>query len=417
MPVHYDREHFIPIRVSDLVEFLVTGAGAKQNNIAPLAPNEASLFREFAKRLELHFHSELLPKLQQIKDAYAPFDPDADTQIIKVHDNESRAQDLDKLFDRTRQLLAKANYREIPRLEVMQLLEGQSHWGLQLDVAWDVFERIEVFYRGDRVKIASYRPWWKLFLKEEVVVPEFQRLVLLIKLKPHRRLGKGTDTDSVLLKMFKSLPKPDIDMVLPGTKIKLTKWDMGMIFSPLISGFAILAYKILADVIGFQDIFALGVGVALSWSLAAAFAGWGYKSWISYSNRKTQYSLKLTQSLYFQNIDNNAGVFFRLLDEAEEQEIREALLAYYHLWKNPLVGLDAEALDDLVEKDLENRLGIKVDFEIHDALEKLVRLNLVRQENGRLYAIPLSEAVDRLRKMPLVVGESPEQRMNLQRIE
>ncbi len=178
-----------------------------------------------------------------------------------------------------------------------------------------------------------------------------------------------------------------------------------------------MAYKILAEVIGFQDIFALGVGVAISWSLAAAFAGWGYKSWISYSNRKTQYSLKLTQSLYFQNIDNNAGVFFRLLDEAEEQEIREALLAYYHLWKNPLVGLDAEALDDLIEKDLENRLGIKVDFEIHDALEKLVRLNLVRQENGRLYAIPLSEAVDRLRKMPLVVGESPEQRMNLQRIE
>ena len=36
-----------------------------------------------------------------------------------------------------------------------------------------------------------------------------------------------------------------------------------------------------------------------------------------------QYQLNLTQSLYYQNIDNNAGALFRLLNEAEEQEFRE----------------------------------------------------------------------------------------------
>ncbi len=397
MAVYYDRENFIPVRVSDLVEFLVTGSGAKQNP-SPLSPSEASDFREFAKWLELHYHSELLPKLKDIKDAYAPFDPDADTQLIKEHDTDTRAKDLDQLFQETRELLAKANYRELPRLEVMQLLEGQTNWGLQMDVAWDVFDKMEVFYRGDTVKVVTRRPWWKLFMKEEKVVPEFRRMVLLLKLKPHRRLGKGTDTNSVLLKMFKSLPKPDIDMVLPGTKIKLTRWDLGMIFSPLISGLAIIIYKVLADVIGFRDVFAIGVGVAVSWSLMIAFAGWGYKSYISYSNKKIEYSLRLTQSLYFQNIDNNAGVFFRLLDEAEEQEIREALLGYYHLWKNAPNGLTAEELDNMVEQDLETRLGLKVDFEIGDALGKLTRLNLVREENGKLFTIPLREALTKMRQ-------------------
>jgi len=52
--------------------------------------------------------------------------------------------------------------------------------------------------------------------------------------------------------------------------------------------------------------------------------GYGYKSYHSHTVKKTRYSLQLTKSLYFQTLDSNAGVLFRLLDEAEEQECREA---------------------------------------------------------------------------------------------
>ncbi len=56
--------------------------------------------------------------------------------------------------------------------------------------------------------------------------------------------------------------------------------------------------------------------------------GYGVRSFYGYLQTKQKYQLNLTESLYYQNLDNNAGVISRLLDEAEEQENREAVLAY-----------------------------------------------------------------------------------------
>jgi hypothetical protein len=36
----------------------------------------------------------------------------------------------------------------------------------------------------------------------------------------------------------------------------------------------------------------------------------------------------LGDNLYFKNLDNNAGVFFHIIAEAEEEEFKEALLGY-----------------------------------------------------------------------------------------
>jgi len=82
------------------------------------------------------------------------------------------------------------------------------------------------------------------------------------------------------------------------------------------------------------------------WALAAGGIGYGYKSFYGYQQTRQRYHLTLTQSLYFQNLDNNAGVLFRLLDEAEEQECRESLLAYYFLWRRAGdTGWPAERLE------------------------------------------------------------------------
>jgi hypothetical protein len=39
----------------------------------------------------------------------------------------------------------------------------------------------------------------------------------------------------------------------------------------------------------------------------------------------------LSENLYFKNFDNNAGVFHHLIDAAEEEEFKEAVLAYSFL--------------------------------------------------------------------------------------
>ncbi len=65
-----------------------------------------------------------------------------------------------------------------------------------MDVDFKVFERLDVFYRGDSVGQRSRRRWYKWFRKEAIALPIFQRLVLLVKLMPSPRLPPGVDTDA-----------------------------------------------------------------------------------------------------------------------------------------------------------------------------------------------------------------------------
>src|SRR5262249_37515684 len=117
----------------------------------------------------------------------------------------------------------------------------------------------------------------------------------------------------------------------------------------------------------------------------------------NYQYTKQRYHLNLTQSLYFQNLDSNAGVLFRLLDEAEEQECREAVLAYYFLWRYAGdKGWTSKDLDDYVELYLERYANVKVAFEIGDAMQKLEKLRIVQKAGDRYRAVPMAKALEML---------------------
>lgn len=391
MPTHSQREHFVPVRVADLVEFLATGRGSRGEARALPLPEQEAL-RSLAMSVVLHFHARFHESLLRIKNAYAPFDPDADTIQLGELSPTEKESELNRLFVELREILKKANYRELSQVEALQIMKGASYWGVELDVDWGVFDYLQMYFRGSTEGERVFRPWWRLYLKTRRKVPQFERLVIVLKQRPHPRLGKDADTKSVFTKIFKELPKSDLEMILPGTKIRLSKVDQGMIFYPLISGIGLLSYKLLSDVFGFEDMFSLAASFSLSWSLAGVFAGYGYKSYVSYTSKKTQYTLQLTKNLYYQVIDSNAGVFARLLDEAEEQEVREVLLAYFYLWQSPR-PLSTEELDEQIEKDLDARLGVKADFEIADAIQKLEALGLVQSVEAQYRAVPLTDAV------------------------
>jgi hypothetical protein len=112
----------------------------------------------------------------------------------------------------------------------------------------------------------------------------------------------------------------------------------------------------------------------------AGLIGYAFKSYTSYLNLKNKYEKNLSQSLFYQTLDGNAGTLFRLLDEAEEQECREAILGYYFLWREAgPEGWTSEHLDDHIEEFLEAKTGLKVDFEIDDAIDKLEKLRIVEK--------------------------------------
>ena len=135
----------------------------------------------------------------------------------------------------------------------------------------------------------------------------------------------------------------------------------------------------------------------LLWIVASGAAGYGYQSYYGYQQTKQRYHLTLTESLYYQNLDSNAGVLTRLFDEAEGQEAREAILAYYFLWRfADEQGWTSASLKDYVETYLEGTTGLKVNFKIGEALAKLGRMHVVQQAGDRYRAVPVEKALEML---------------------
>jgi hypothetical protein len=395
MAEYADREHFIPVRVADLVEYLCTESGPLDGQT--LAADEQVRFRRFARAVSLHVHAVYQAELRQLKDSYAAFDPDADPKPLAPLTAAQRAAELDCLFATFVHLMKRANYVRMTRAEIETVMQGASDWGVDMHVTWEAFDRVEVFYRGKGFSKRFRRPWRKLFRKEPVTVPTYHRVAVILKQQPHKRLGSDADTRSVFLKLFKDIPQMDIEMLLPGTTLKMPKLERLKLGGSLTSSVGYVGWKLSAlSLTGLSGALMAGSFLTL-YTPVALVLGYGYKTWYSFQVSKQTYSLQLTQSLYYQNLDNNGGVVYRLLDDAEEQETRETLLAYFYLWRYAGDrGWTAAELGGYVELDLQKRLGVPVDFEILDALQKLERAKIVEVADGRYRAFPIGAALERL---------------------
>ena len=290
-----------------------------------------------------------------------------------------------------------------------------SQWNVKLEVDFELYDRLEIFARGYRVVQARRRRWQNFYREEVIELPEFQRLIMAFRLKSDQEMDESIDASKVYLKTFKNIPETDLETLLPGSKIKLSLIDRGKIILPTISGAAITIFKLLRGAIVLAVAFTLQS--ILVWLVfLGAIVGYLVKSVLSYFRTKKNYQFGLTRSLYLKNLDNNSSVIFRILNEAEEQELLETILCYMLLWDRTgpdrMVrsfpeneseslaspdGMTEQEIDLMVERYLIHETDVDVDFEIHDALGKLARLGLVDvDDQGRWTTVEIGDAVDRL---------------------
>src|SRR6185312_7413925 len=115
MAEYQDREHFIPLRKSDLIELL------SKDKKLPAA--ERAPFRQFCTLVSAVFHFEYLKQLEDLKDAYAPFDPDADTKSLHPVSPDERDKDEEQLFHKFTALMERANFKRLSREEMQRALQ------------------------------------------------------------------------------------------------------------------------------------------------------------------------------------------------------------------------------------------------------------------------------------------------------
>ena len=398
-PVTNKKYRFIPYRKHDIVEMCLQDG--------KLAGQEENL-RQLYYMLGSIFHFEFHQVVESLKDSYASVDPDADTRVF---DNHRPLSDL-SFVELLENLMEKANYERVRQEDLDAALNESSLFKIRLHVDFGDFSEALLFYRGVSNRRETIRRFFGLF-KKDISFTNYDRVVLYIRFRDDYEQENtalpGCKPGATLLKLFQNVPKADLEMLFPNTAVRMRTSDKLMIGVPaVVSGGIVLTTKLGASMVLLGSLFGFWLGLSAEpaelnkTSITillvgiATFSGYLWKQFSNFKNRKLRFMQALTQNLYFKNLDNNAGVFHRLANDAEEEECKEAILAYYFLLiQGPM---SRKQLDIAIEDWLLEQWHCNVDFEIDDALNKLLVLSLVSEENGQLSALTLERAIKSLDK-------------------
>ena len=356
------------------------------------------------------YHFEFHQTLETLKDCYAPVNPDADIQVT-FPTSEAELEDKEKrLFIVLNDLLNKANFEKITDADIAQAMVEESLFNIKLTVDFDDFEQILFFRRGESVRKETLISMLGL-RKKTIEFINYDRVVVVVKFKPQSYFDQKArgqlyfKPGSTIIKYFRNIPRCDLEMLFPNTEVRMKPMDKLMIGVPAaVGGVMMLATKLGTTLLlsGALITFWLGMhdepvelNQANLLALAIGFAtlgGFLWKQFSNFKNRKIRFMKTLADNLYFKNLDNNMGVFHRLIDAAEEEECKEAMLAYYFLLisDKPLSAIE---LDQSIEDWFQTSLSITVNFEIEDALQKLLKLGLITSVSNRYQAITLNKAM------------------------
>lgn len=380
-----------------------------------LAGSDRSGFLEICDALKSLLHQEFHERLEQLKDAYAPFDPDPDTRRVYRVTSSERLRRQHLLVELVRNLLTDANFREIDIRSLHTAFLEEALVSLRLEVELEDFEELAVYRRGVEERTGEIpRSWW--FGTRQVRFHNLSRVVLLIKFKDRAYFDSQGRRDvpfepgSTMLKMFQNVPMGDLEMLFPNTTIRMRTLDKLIIGVPaVVGGIAVFSSKLLASLglvllmIAFylglrEEPVSIGQGelIALGASLGTAGA-FLYRQFSKFKNRKIMFMKRLMEHLYFRNLDNDSGVFHTLLDAAEEEEFKEAILAYWCLLSTG-GSMSATEIDRHIERWLAKRHDCRIDFEIVDALNKLTRWNLIERTGDTYSARPPQPALASLHR-------------------
>ncbi len=390
MEVDRTPARFIPFRKTDVIDMCLADGS--------LPSVDAAAFRRFCQVLVSVFHFEYHDTLEQLKNLYAPVNPDRDTRRPDGQDE----TDIGEFASTLETLLTAANYDRLDQQAIEAAFEEASLFKIKLKIDFDAYSEVLLYVRGESQKTEQVKMFGGLVTRD-IAFTNYDRVVLYVKYRDDVAPESSSRKGATLLKLFQNVPKADIEMLFPSTQIAMRNIDKLLIGVPAIAGaVAIATTKAGASLIVLLSLVGFWLGLhseavhldqAALVAIVAGIGGLGSYVWKQFSNfrnRKLLFMQSLTQNLYFKNLDNNAGVFHRLIDDAEEEECKEAILGYYFLLTKG--EMNASDLDGSVESWFSGAHGATLDFEVADALSKLVRLGLVTESQGIYSAVPIVAA-------------------------
>ncbi len=392
-------EHFIPISLNRLIVDLL------DSNLLLAEQNKS--FKQFCASYRALFHAQTHSELQQLKQIYQPFNPDRDSLIDSQENTDSQ---LARLKNELYSMLEKANYEKLSEDQLNAALNKISPHGVKVSVDFDEFAEVALFFRGSAIHTKLHRNWKRFkFKKEPIEVQIYRRLFVLIQPKNREQwishltthgqmsltkatkkvnaslksLGISGNKDVVYIKLFKDIPRADLEMLFPNTRIQIRLFDkikLGVMGGGGTAGGVMATItKLSAAIDPVSAMIAIGGLLGIIWrQIAKIFS------------QRAKYSAILTKNLYFYSLSNNMGALTYLVDSAESEECKEAILTYFFLLQ---AGESRRAdLDKGIEQYIQQQYAIPMNFEIDDGLNKLQKNGLLLRYDEMISAKPLSDA-------------------------
>ncbi|MEO1376194.1 MAG: TMEM143 family protein, partial [Cyanobacteria bacterium J06635_10] len=339
MTFQENREAFIPYRRMDIIQLCLDDG--------QLDAADTQKFEDFCEILSSYYHFRFHKTLEDIKNNYVPFNPNADVEALSAASFEQYDKMESIVIDSFEHILQRANYIRLPENLIKQALGKKSLIDLKTEVDFDDFERVICYYRGDSYKTVIRK---KLFFwKQEKRVDIYERIVLLIKFKEAAyflaKKEKIKELKFIPNKMYvyfyKNIPQFDIDLLFPNVSTSMNWKDRLLFGVPAIGAAIPLILKALPNILllvaaillvlnaeplveqlkveqyQVRDIMPILVATL---SLGIALGGFAFKQYSNYKSKKIKFQNDVTETLFFKNLGNNDSVFQMFIDIAEEEE-------------------------------------------------------------------------------------------------
>lgn len=391
------REHYIPFNKEFLLE----------QQLLPFAQDQEKIngFKKLFDIIEHYYHYEAFNLNRNLKKHYAVFDPDLSP---KERANFKGKSDFTLFKANLLQVLENGNYSRIEEGTLEVAFDKSDLIGLNLAINFEDYKDYELYVRGQHTakeKISRF-----IFWKKEVEIEYYERVLIYLHYNEadhfkerKAKLGKTPiEPGTIVLKIFKRVPKNDLETIFPNAVPKMSTTDKLLFWVPGIGGgVSLLSTTVIPALITMYAAYQSGETIdllnsktSLNQGLIAlgVLSAYLFRQYSTFVNKKIKYSKLLSDSLYFKNIGNNSGAFYSLLNSSEEEVLKETLLAYTFLYKSDQ-ALTATELDKAIESWFTTTLQTDLDFDVEDALLKLKSIGLGIETDGKWKVIPLEQAL------------------------
>ena len=401
-------DQFIPVRKSDILSALVERGDCKSDA-------DREKFRRFCDMLAAIYHYDYFQTLERLRNDYYYFSPEVAPHAVL--ERASRERCYGDLVQSLEQVLKDANFIALPHAEIGDAHRRRVGHRVEVKAPLHEFRDVRFWRRGRHSEHCEVTDWFGLH-RRRVEAEVFDDVVLMVAMKPSDEIGSPRELKtlarrkivpgSVLLKYFRNIASGDLHALFPNVRVVMSNRDKLMLGLPAIAGGIPILLKIYATVAVLFLVIGFYLGTKPSVAdkdIATAFAALGglmalggfiVQQWVKYQWKSLRYQSELTDNVYYRNINNNAGIFDYLIGAAEDQECKEAFLAYHFLY-TAAAPPTASELDARIEAWLRSTFGVEIDFAVNGALGKLEELGLLRRQQERLFVSPLDGALAQLR--------------------